>query len=55
MESQVGFGGCGTTPEFHGRQDSEWDHPDEWEAKWCPELLGRSPVTLLGFKHYLIE
>jgi len=46
---------AGTTPEFHGRQDSEWDYPDEWEAKWSPELLGRSLVTLLGFKHYLIE
>jgi hypothetical protein len=46
---------AGTTSEFHGRQDSEWDYPDEWEAKWSPELLGRSLVTLLGFKHYLIE
>jgi hypothetical protein len=46
---------AGTTPEFHGRQGSEWDYPDEWEAKWSPEMLGASLVTMLGFKHYLIE
>jgi hypothetical protein len=46
---------AGTTPEFHGRQASHWDYPDDWEAKWSPQLLGRSMVTMLGFKHYLIE
>ena len=46
---------AGTTPEFHGRQASHWDYPDDWEAKWSPQLLGQSLVTMLGFKHYLIE
>ena len=46
---------AGTTPEFHGRQASHWNYPDDWEAKWSPQLLGRSLVTMLGFKHYLIE
>jgi hypothetical protein len=46
---------AGTTPEYHGRQASHWDYPDDWEAKWSPQLLGRSLVTMLGFKHYLIE
>jgi hypothetical protein len=45
---------AGTTPEFHGRAPSDWDYPDEWEAKWSPEMLGASLVTMLGFKHYLI-
>jgi len=46
---------AGTTPEYHGREASEWNYPDEWEAKWSPQFLGASLVTILGFKHYLIE
>lgn len=45
----------GTTPGLHGRQTTEWNYPDDWEAKWSPVLLGQSFVTMLGFKHYLIE
>ncbi len=45
---------AGTTFQYHGVHASDWDYPDDWEAKWSPQLLAQSFVTILGFKHYLI-
>ncbi len=45
----------GTTYEYHGLHTLEWNYPDDWITKWSPQLLGRSFVTMLGFKRYLLD
>jgi hypothetical protein len=45
----------GSTYKSHGLEDCEWNYPDEWEAKWSPEILGRSFVTMIVAEHHLVD
>lgn len=45
----------GSTYQSHGLQDCKWNYPDEWEAKWSPEILGRSLVSMIIAAHHLVD
>jgi hypothetical protein len=45
----------GTTYALHGIHVREWNYPDEWEAKWSPQLLGSSLVSMIIAQRHLVD